>query len=274
MENLKQKLLSLDIFIDNEYLDFYCSLIEQNIQTESQKGLTERHHKIPRKVFKLLDISVDNSRNNLVNLTHFDHCLAHYYLCLCTKGQLKYASEHSFIRMSKIKTRFKDFDFDNFLNKATEYNDVYKSFTQHQSELNKKSCEKRGGKGTNAGKHSYTNGVINVFAYECPEGFWPGRLKAKATEEQKLKYKESAKKRCQDPAYVEKLAAPLKKYYEEHGGTVLGKVWITNDIEDRYINKDAILPDGWRYGRKKFTEQAKENIRKGHLGLKWKRKEK
>ena len=38
MENLKQKLLSLDIFIDNEYLDFYCTLIFNNLNNIKEKG--------------------------------------------------------------------------------------------------------------------------------------------------------------------------------------------------------------------------------------------
>ena len=25
------------------------------------------------------------------------------------------------------------------------------------------------------GRHYYTNGIINVVRFECPEGFWPGR---------------------------------------------------------------------------------------------------
>lgn len=29
---------------------------------------------------------------------------------------------------------------------------------------------------TNNGKHWYNNGEISTFAYECPEGFVPGRI--------------------------------------------------------------------------------------------------
>ena len=47
--NLKQELLGLDtLFIDNEYLDLYCSLIVERGQATSVKGLTEKHHIIQR----------------------------------------------------------------------------------------------------------------------------------------------------------------------------------------------------------------------------------
>lgn len=37
-------------------------------------------------------------------------------------------------------------------------------------------------KAKNKGKHHYTNGVDEVLAYECPEGYWPGSLITKARE--------------------------------------------------------------------------------------------
>ena len=40
MENLKEKLLSLGVFLDNEYLDFYCTLIVNNKSTAIEKFKT------------------------------------------------------------------------------------------------------------------------------------------------------------------------------------------------------------------------------------------
>lgn len=170
MINLKQTLLNLGFFIDNEYLDLYCSLMNANLATVETKGLTEKHHIIQRKAYKLINESVDNTKANMVNLTHFDHCRAHYYLCLCTKDTLKYSNEYAFIKMVKIETRFDEFNFEDFCKDADRYNDIYSSFIQHQSELNAKSCQKRGG-GTTAGRHCYTNGEKTIFAVECPDGY-------------------------------------------------------------------------------------------------------
>ena len=71
MNNLKQKLLSLGIFIDNEYLDSYCFLIENNRNTSKISGVTERHHIIQRAYFKDKGVPIDNSKENIVNISHF-----------------------------------------------------------------------------------------------------------------------------------------------------------------------------------------------------------
>ena len=97
MNNLKEKLLSLGIFIDNKYLDFYCKLIEENIDTKKVSGLTERHHIIQKAYYKLNNLPIDHTVENLVNLTHHNHCLAHYYLCLCTVAELQYANQLALI---------------------------------------------------------------------------------------------------------------------------------------------------------------------------------
>ena len=70
---LKQKFLSLGIFLDNEYLDFYCSLITNNLQTKFQKNITEKHHIIQRAYYKNLGIAIDNSKENQRIATSFGH---------------------------------------------------------------------------------------------------------------------------------------------------------------------------------------------------------
>ncbi len=250
MTNLKETLLGLGVFIDNEHLDFYCQIIENNKDTKFVKRLTEKHHIIQRSYYKLNNLEIDNSSENLVYLSHFDHCLAHYHLCECTTGRLKYSNEYAFIKMVKINSRF-DFDLEKFMQEADKYDEIYKSFCQHQADLNADACKKRGG-GTTAGKKCFTNGEKVIFAVECPEGFWPGCTNNKPkSEETKQKMSEAAKKRLQDPEAIETIKQGIAKYYETHPGTATGKVWITNDIESKYIEKDAEVPAGWHYGRKK-----------------------
>lgn len=110
---LKEKLLSLGYFEDNQFLDFYCALIEQNKSNKKQIHQTELHHIIPRAVFKLLNKnSVSKShtaevnKNNLIHLSYKDHALAHYYLALCSKNEYKKSACFTFTRM--IANIYKD----------------------------------------------------------------------------------------------------------------------------------------------------------------------
>lgn len=80
MRTLKEKLLGLDICKDNEYLDLYCLLIVNNKGTKQIKGQTQKHHIIPRAYYKLHNLKLDNSKENLVNLSIMDHIKAHIYL--------------------------------------------------------------------------------------------------------------------------------------------------------------------------------------------------
>lgn len=251
MENLKEKLLSLGVFLDNEYLDFYCTIILKNKNTKFTKRITEKHHIIQRSYYKLNGLEVNNSNENMVYLSHFDHCLAHYYLCECTTGRLKYSNEYAFIKMVKIESRF-DFDLEKFMKEADKYDEVYKSFCQHQADLNASACKKRGG-GTTAGRKCFTNGKKIIFATECPDGFWPGHTRTGGYSAETLhKMSLAAKKRFKNPAYQKKQKEGLAEYYKTHVGTATGKVWITNDLESKYISKEDSLPDGWHYGRKKW----------------------
>lgn len=83
--DLREKLLSLDIFIENEYFDKYIDLVKSNENTTVQKYKTQRHHIIPRAYYKHLHIDVDHSSDNTVNLVFRDHILAHYFMYKCAK---------------------------------------------------------------------------------------------------------------------------------------------------------------------------------------------
>lgn len=94
---VKTILLQLNIVEDNEYLDKYCKLIESNKETQYIQGQTHRHHIIPKSYYKINNLDVDNSKENLINLLFKDHVLAHYYLALCSNNlDFKYANELAF----------------------------------------------------------------------------------------------------------------------------------------------------------------------------------
>lgn len=118
IQELKLKLLNIGYFINNEYLDKYCELIINNLNTKKERPKTQSHHIIPVSYFKISKLSIDNSKENRVNLLYKDHILAHYYLCLCTKGKFKYSMENGFMHLTYCKWEYKNFnpktDLNNF----------------------------------------------------------------------------------------------------------------------------------------------------------------
>lgn len=109
MRDIKGTLMETGYFIDNEYLQKYCTIVERHSNTRLTRGVTNKHHIMPKALFNLLHREVDNSLVNLVNLPYREHALAHYYLCLCTKDEMKYASEMALICLiSRKKLRESD----------------------------------------------------------------------------------------------------------------------------------------------------------------------
>ena len=87
--NLKQKLLATGLFIDNNKFNDYLLLV-----TNQNKilGYSEKHHILPRIFYKRNKLPLDNSVDNLIELSYSDHCYAHWLLYYCTIGYLKTAS--------------------------------------------------------------------------------------------------------------------------------------------------------------------------------------
>lgn len=122
-KTIKDNLLSSGYFIDNKYLDEYVNLLYDNLDTPKE-FLTQQHHKLPRHHFKRNNIEVDNSIENLVNLSFSDHMKAHYLLSLCCANEKdRLSNEAALIRMVGKKP----VDPTNF----EEYNDLYNEYQLH-----------------------------------------------------------------------------------------------------------------------------------------------
>ena len=76
--------------LDQEYMNKYSQLIIDNINTESKKGKTQRHHIVPQFCYVDRQLPIDNSPSNQVNLLYRDHILAHYYLAMAGKDIFAY----------------------------------------------------------------------------------------------------------------------------------------------------------------------------------------
>lgn len=131
MYNVYSTLKCLPGFIDNEYLQKYCRLVEQNTTTKQRNRITNAHHIIPKAWFKINNEPVDNSLQNLVNLVYRNHVLAHYYLCLCTEDELQYANELALVCLhSRNKLNIVDKQLFNHL---PLYNYIYEDYKKKKS---------------------------------------------------------------------------------------------------------------------------------------------
>ena len=121
---LKQK----QYFIDNEYLQKYCQLVERNTRTPVRARQTHKHHIVPKSWFKLTNSCVNNELNNLVNLPYREHFLAHYYLCLCTQDPFKYANQLALMCLLSLKN--KNTVDKELLYRLPLYNNIYEDYVQ------------------------------------------------------------------------------------------------------------------------------------------------
>ena len=192
MENLKEKLLSLGVFLDNEYLDFYCTLIVDNKSTAIEKFKTQKHHIIPKTYYKLNSLNIDNSCDNIVNLLYSDHILAHYYLCLCvdsTNKSLAYRLQNSFLHLIKAdannKQKIETFN----VNDLPLYQEIYTNWKILNSKLQ-------------IGKPAWNKGL---------------------TKETDSRVAKCSKPRHFSKEHNEHNRQSLINYYKTHHGTMLGK---------------------------------------------------
>lgn len=127
---LLDELKNLPYFVDNEYLSKYVRLVEIHSNTRGRHTLTNEHHIIPRSWFKLMRKEVDNSPHNLVTLTYREHVLAHYFLCLCTKDELKFANELALIGLVNRKCLSESNR--QLVKHLPLYNNIYESYIKHR----------------------------------------------------------------------------------------------------------------------------------------------
>lgn len=98
--------------------DFYNKILEiiKNPNPLNEK-YTEKHHIIPRFVYRDLKLEVNNNETNLINLSIKNHILIHYYMAKCCFKQYKWKCLNSVLRtLGNIKLA----DFENHINELSE----------------------------------------------------------------------------------------------------------------------------------------------------------
>lgn len=91
------KLLISDIFDKNNI--YYQKMIDIiNNPNPLNEKYTEKHHIIPRFVYKDINSEIDNSEDNLIELSIKNHILIHYYAAKCSFKKYKWKCLNAVLR--------------------------------------------------------------------------------------------------------------------------------------------------------------------------------
>lgn len=282
--NLADKLKNIDSFIDNEFFSLYCSLIENNLLTSCKRGITQRHHIIPRYYFKRLNLPVDNSKENLVNLQYKDHILAHYYLSLCSRYtedqyanlvflnySLRGTNEHFRVILEEDLSLLEDLQNEYLRVNRLKFQERHERYVQKQEEKLKKWISE--------GHHCLRCGKLMT------EKYGTGKYCCKScavthnhTEETKqllrrMNYENVCGRRGMKTSDETKQLKSeiMKKYYSEHKYVYMTKdgvdVRVSPDMIDHYTDMGYIRGQShlkgrvaWNKGLTKNDSRVKKNI--------------
>lgn len=86
---------------------WYCRLVDLILSVDrdckKEKGY-EIHHIIPRSFFKLKNLEIDNSEDNLIKFLPSEHYMAHYYMSKCAKKIIKRSMIYALHLMTQTAT--------------------------------------------------------------------------------------------------------------------------------------------------------------------------
>ncbi len=266
---LLEKLINLKLVVDNEHARKYCNLIELNLNNSHKPFETQRH---PQYWFTQNSKTVIDN-DNIVNLTHRDHLLAHYYLSLCAYDEYgrncnSYAAYLMLQRTGSTKPG------DITAKELDQYSELYAQYTAAASKRMSNSVfMNKDGKNTTVLRS-------NISSMEA-EGWVLGRY---WSEDEKLRFSEAVKNGMKNVTYdhaqvserARRSAATIrsnptlqkeisKKISEKLRGRTLSDTtvsllrekakqlrWVTNGIETLRVTVDeleAYLSQGYRQGR-------------------------
>ena len=273
---IKERLLTLGIVEDNEYLDKYCKLIEANLSTKKEKFKTQSHHIVPRSYYTHHQMQVDNTKNNLVNVSHKDHVLAHYYLLNCSKTTwFRSSCLNALIKM------FRDFKNINSTNYYKYSEDVLSPILDEYDSMVEESLKLRSALYT--GRVFINDGVVTktinpVYLDDYIKRGWQlGRL-YQISEETKERiaskirgtHHETSEETRRKIGEANRIALKGKKLSKERVDRIRersrNRAWYNNGVKNIFIPKDTEPPEGFVRGMINTRISKEEWIAKVHAG--------
>lgn len=89
----------MQCFIYNQHFVAMMNVINAARLNPPESG--HKHHIVPRCWFKMNNLPVDNSKDNLVLLSYEDHCKVHKLAYLCTTDKMKRNMAYAYHRLTK-----------------------------------------------------------------------------------------------------------------------------------------------------------------------------
>lgn len=274
MYDLNEKLVSLGIFIQNDYFIKYLKLIKSNINNTEQKYITQKHHIIPKYYFKRMGLEVDNSKTNIVNLEFSEHVMAHYYLINCCLNEEDVVNNiHAFnILLKKQGHKLDEEELKYYLQEAKKLEEKRLSYVSKISKL-----KNSGGKYVYKGDQVRHVKESQVEIY-LKDGWKTGNPKAAHKDKSKRYcvtdgktfkrvHKEDIKNYIDKgwhlgiTEFSEETRLKLSKKLKGHRCNTKNKIVINNGDTNRFIIREE-LPiyeyKGWKLGSKPRSEEFKK----------------
>ena len=263
-EELRQFILKSEIFCENEYLEKYLDLCMENLNTKKEKFKTEKHHILPRCYFKDLNIEIDNSKNNLINLSYENHILAHYYLCGMIRDITSVLYDklcYAFYKMTNNK--IKNVKEEDFINYFLKYKTYKQSWHNYVLNVGSKSQFKKGQIPWNKGLTKENNKSLQIISQKISEkqiGRKPWNTGLTKEDDLRLVYSAAKRLRTlfEKTGYYgtnngKTFSEETKQKMSENMKTKhLNDVWITNGQITKHVDLETYEKDfkDWELGRK------------------------
>ena len=264
---LKEKLLSIKLVVDCDYLDKYCTLIESNAHTQKIKYKTQTHHIIPKYYYKFMGLEVDETANNLVNLLHKDHVLAHYYLALCSStNEFKIKNLYSIrhvLNQGNYKIQECYVDDRNFIELLDDYQDLMEELNvvignKHRGKIESEETRKKKSISHKGKKYKPMSdeGRKNISVAHKGAGHSQSETTRKkiSNKRKNLNLVNIRKGDIKKSVPKSNLEIYLKDGYVLGWGPSknLNSIWIKKDNKSKQINKNDLnkyLDKGWQLGK-------------------------
>jgi len=190
-------------------------------------------------------LSIDNSKENTVYLSHYNHCLAHYYLYHCTSEMYKRANAYA------CHVLFGDKNFpetiEDFKIKFADYDEI------------RITCNKA------TAMHMQGHAISEEGRRRISESSYNRMIGTKRTEETKFKISESHKGKLMSKEACINMSLNHPNVNGKNN-PAFGRHWYNNGKDRLYLKDTDDIPEGFIRGNLPLTEEDKKRKSESNKG--------